>query len=97
MAEISFKTALQITGDFQRNKDIVHIKRKNTPEWKGPDVMTVKDVKDKFDLKKGKSHRDKVILHERRLFRISLYLKIRKGQRRVRRCMIRDCFSCACS
>lgn len=54
MAEISFKTALQITGDFQRDKDIVHIKRKNTPEWKGPDVMTVKAVKDKFDLKKEK-------------------------------------------
>lgn len=54
MVEISFKTALQITGDFERDKDIIHIIRTDTPGWKGPDVMTVKDVKDKFDLKKEK-------------------------------------------
>lgn len=59
MAEISFKTALQITGDFQKDKDVVWVTRTSDPEWKGPDVMTVKDAKDRFDLKKEKVTRIK--------------------------------------
>lgn len=54
MAEISFKTALQITGDFSKDNDLIHIKKTDTPDHMVPDVMTVKQAKDKYDLKKEK-------------------------------------------
>lgn len=54
MAEISFKTALQITGDFSKDDDLIHAKRMDTPDHMVPDIMTVKQAKNRYDLKNEK-------------------------------------------
>lgn len=54
MAKVSFKTALKLTGDFDRDDDIIHVKPDGEPEYRGERPMTVETAKKRFDLKNEK-------------------------------------------